>query len=164
MAGSSLVVATDTECNRRAVTGSDQYGQQATDLSAKQVRCAIKQSRNYILKIQQDGHWATAVYYEHKSQPTNVMLTINYALTLELYDAKPKSQRQAIQYILSTRSRNGGWNNTVANYGALLLLRKTNATRYQAVIKDIRREIKQQDMEFVFNESNKSTHLFSQGI
>lgn len=112
-----------------------------TNVSRSRVRTAIDDSRTELLSQVSNGRWFANLSYRNETAPRSVRLTLNYALMLELVDGSDRSQREALSYALSQRSPDGGWNDTVANHAALLLLRQAYPGEHREVVSDIEREI-----------------------
>ncbi|PSP80502.1 hypothetical protein BRC81_02090 [Halobacteriales archaeon QS_1_68_20] len=116
--------------------------------SEAEVQQAVDDSRQHLLNSMEDDHWASAVR-SGRNGIWDVRWSIYYAVMLERLDAKPKSQQAAIDWVLSKRNSNGGWNDTVANYGALLLFEEMNTDQYDDVVADVRAENQRNDISLV---------------
>ncbi|MFC7079332.1 prenyltransferase/squalene oxidase repeat-containing protein [Halorussus caseinilyticus] len=117
-----------------------------TNVSSSRVRAGIDDSRGYLLNQVSDGRWFANLSYRNETGPRSVRITLNYALMLELVNGSDQSQRKALSYALDRRRADGGWNDTTANYAALLLLRQAYPGEYGDVVADIEREIETRNM------------------
>ncbi|WP_248905695.1 prenyltransferase/squalene oxidase repeat-containing protein [Halocatena marina] len=116
------------------------------NVSENRIQTAVNDSRAHLLSQASNDHWFANLSYRNETAPRSVRITLNYALMLELINGSEQSQRKALSYALSQRSSNGGWNDTTANYAALLLLRQAFSGAHQEVISDIKREIEDENM------------------
>jgi len=111
----------------------------------ERLRTAIDDGRGYLLNgpLRQGDHWSANVSFGESD--VDVRLTVYYALTLERLETDPDRKQRAVQYLLDQRSSDGGWNDTAANYGGLLLLREIDAQRYSEQIADLKAELDRQN-------------------
>lgn len=109
------------------------------------VRDAIVDGRQHLVEQQRGDHWVADSRYRNVSRPRNVMLTINYGLALELTDGSESSQRRAIEFVLSERP-DDGWNDSETAYGAALLLREANSSRYESELAAIEENIDRRNL------------------
>lgn len=100
---------------------------------------AVADARTHLLDEQRDGHWGSNIT-SGEDAVVDVRLSFYYALLLERLDAHPRSKRAAVEWALSRRAPDGGWNDTVANYAALLLFERLDAPRYDDVAADVAAE------------------------
>lgn len=127
-----------------SVVGSPVMAANSDDFDDR-VREAIVDGRQHLVEQQQDDHWVADSGYRNVSRPRNVLLTINYALALELTNGSESSQRRAIEYVLSERP-DSGWNDSATAYGAALLLREANSSRYESQLAAIEGNIDRRNL------------------
>lgn len=116
------------------VAGVDAGGEHESD-----VRTAIEDSREHLLSEQEpSGRWESPLL-AGENESVNVRQTLYYALMLHHLGVEPGNESLATEWVLSRRRPDGGWNDTDANFAAILLLSQQDAD-YSDVIADIRRE------------------------
>lgn len=122
------------------------------------VHDSITSARDNLLESQdrRGDHWAGNVSVG-RDGIVDVRLTIYYALMLERLSVEDRRQQRALSYVLSKRAPNGGWNDTAANYGGLLLLETVDAERYAGEISNIENEIQSENMSLLEPPSNASS-------
>lgn len=121
--------------------GDDRAAENAT-VSDAEVERAVERSQTALLSSEAwtGDHWASDIGMG-EDRYWGVQMTMYYALTLERLDAHDESKREAIEYLLSRRDPDGGWNDPILDYGMVLLLTEHAPEEYAAVVDDVQAEI-----------------------
>lgn len=110
---------------------------------------AISTSRSYLLDAQaSDDYWASDISMGQNGN-WDVRLSLYYALLLEHLDTKEQNKQAAIEWVLSQRKSDGGWNDANANFAGLLLFGRLNEGQYDKVVTDIEAENQRQGFTLV---------------
>ncbi|TQQ79120.1 hypothetical protein EGH24_12025, partial [Halonotius terrestris] len=73
-------------------------------------------------------HWDTTVRFEGA---TDLRTTVSYALLTDQIWGNEDERDDALSYLLDRRSTDGGWNDTVTNFGMLLLFHQMDDHQYE---------------------------------
>ena len=111
------------------------------NVTSDRVQRAIADARSYVLSSpnKRGDHWASNIAHGDR-RAWDVRYTIEFALVLHRLDAAPEHKRRAVEYVLSKREPGGGWNDTIADFSGLLLLRSLNGS-YDEARADVRAEL-----------------------
>ena len=83
-------------------------------------------------------HWDTTVRFEGAA---DLRTTVYYALLTDRIWGNEDERDDCLSYLLDRRSTDGGWDDTVTNFGMLLLFDRMDDHEYESVVEDIFREI-----------------------
>lgn len=125
------------------------------------VRRAITSTETYFRRELSDDnidddeltHWDTTVRFEGATDLRN---TVYYALLTDRIVGYDDERDDCISYLLDQRSPNGGWDDTVTNFGMLLLFDQMDDHEYKSEVEDILREIDMKGQSLLASEDGAS--------
>ena len=152
-----LVVSAVVVPAQAAMIADGSIGGQASVVEQPQtnetaVQSAVADSRSHLMSLRRDDHWASNVS-SGENGIWDIRFSLYYAIMLEDLDANPESKRAAFEWTLSQRE-NGGWNDTVSNYAALLYIEMTDSDRYATAASEIRAQNERRNISLVATDAS----------
>ena len=127
------------------------------------VQTAVDGARNHLLSTQRNAHWASNVT-AGRDQIWDVRFSLYYAVMLEDLETNQQSKQEAIEWALSQREPNAGWNDTVSNYAFLLLVEMMETDRYDETAREIERASERKGITLVNKSARTDTSFVEDNL